>query len=77
VRWVRAGEQLAGGADGVDRVALALAALADVLAASDFLDVPARASQVPGQAQPVMPGAFDRPAQAAAARWAGPPLIAR
>ena len=34
----------------------------------DFLDVLPVASQVAGQAQPVMPGAFDRPAQAAARR---------
>ena len=73
LRRVRAGEQLAGGTNGVDRVALAPAALADVLAASDLLDVLARASKVPGQAQPVMPRTFDRPARAAARRLpAGP-----
>jgi hypothetical protein len=73
LRRVRAGEQLTGGTNGVDRVALALAALADVLAGIDFLDVLARTSQVPGQAQPVMPGTFDRPAQAAARRGAAGP----
>ena len=62
LRWPRAGQQLAGCADGVDRVALTCPALADVPGAVDLATSwPAR--QVPGQAQPVVPGALDRPRQ--------------
>ena len=61
LRRVRAGQQLAGRADGVDRVALARPALADVTAAVDLGYLLALAGQVPGQAQAVMPGPFHRP----------------
>jgi len=69
----RAGQQLTRGPDRVDRVAFALTPAADVLAGVDFLDVLPGAGQVPGQAQPVMPGALDGPAQpAAGSSIAGP-----
>ena len=55
------GEQFAGRADGVDRVALARPALADVTAAVDLGHLLALAGQVAGQAQAVMPGPFHRP----------------
>jgi hypothetical protein len=63
---VRAGEQLAGGADGVDRVALARPALAHVPGAVDLGDLLPFARQVPGQAQPVVAGSFHRPYRARA-----------
>jgi hypothetical protein len=56
-----AGQQLAGRADGADRAALARPAPAGVLAAADPGYLLALAGQVPGQAQPVMPGPFHRP----------------
>jgi Phage integrase family len=56
-----AGQQLAGRAHGVDRVALARAALPHVPGAIDLRDLMAVTGQVPGQAQPVVPGALDCP----------------
>ena len=64
---VRAGQQLPGRADRVDRVALASPPLADMPGGVDLGDLLARAGQMPGQAQPVMPGALDRPRQLLAA----------
>src|SRR5262249_42870004 len=61
------GDQVAGSADGVDRVGLAVPALADVPGAVDLADLLPGRGQVPGQAQPVMPGALDGPGHAAAA----------
>jgi hypothetical protein len=61
LRRVRAGEQLTGRADGVDRIAVACTALAGVAAGIDLADLLARTGQVAGQAQPVMPGPFHRP----------------
>jgi len=61
LRRVRAGQQFAGRADGIDRIAFARAALAQVTAGIDLADLLARAGQVAGQAQPVMPGSFHRP----------------
>ena len=58
---MRAGQQFAGRADGIDRIAFARAALAQVTAGVDLADLLARAGQVAGQAQPVMPGSFHRP----------------
>ena len=55
------GEEFAGRADGVDRVALARPALADVTAAVDLRYLLAVAGQVAGQAQSVMPRSFHRP----------------
>ena len=70
---LRAGQQLPGRADRVDRVALAGPPLADVPGGADLGDLLARAGQVPGQAQPVMTGALDRPRQPLpGARLAGP-----
>jgi hypothetical protein len=54
--WVRAGEQFTGRADGVDRAALASPALAQVAAAAGLGGLLVLAGQIPGQAQPVMPG---------------------
>jgi hypothetical protein len=59
--WPRAGKQLPRGAHGIDGVTFACAPLAHVTAGIDLRDMLARAGQVPGQAQPVMPGAFHRP----------------
>jgi hypothetical protein len=60
LRLVRAAQQLTDRAHGDDRVALASPAAARVPGGIDLGDLVAVASQVPGQAQPVMPGAFDR-----------------
>jgi hypothetical protein len=56
-----AGQQFAGRPDGVDRVALARPALPDVAAAVDLRHVLALGGEVAGQAQPIVPGALDRP----------------
>ena len=58
---VRAGQQFPGRADRVDLVALPGAAPAHVPGGVDLGDLLALAGQVPGQAQPVMAGALDRP----------------
>jgi hypothetical protein len=59
--WPRAGQQLTGGAHSIDGIALARPPLTHVTAGIDLLDVLTSGSQVPGQAQPVMPGALHRP----------------
>jgi hypothetical protein len=73
VRGSGPGEQLAGGADRVDGIALAVAPLARVLAGIDLLDMLAGRGQVPGQPQAVMPGTLDGPRHREPARLhAGP-----
>jgi len=61
LRRVRAGQQLTGRPDGIDRIALARPALAQVPGVVDLGHLLARTGQVTGQAQPVMPGSFHRP----------------
>ena len=58
-----AGEQFPGGAHGVDLVGFAGPALAQMPGGVDVGQLLAGAGQVAGQAQPVKPGAFDRPHQ--------------
>jgi hypothetical protein len=65
---------LPGRADRVDRVALAGAASAHVPGGVDLGDLLVLAGQVPGQAQPVMPGALDRPGHRPASGRVARPL---
>jgi hypothetical protein len=68
LRRVRAGEQLPGGTQCVDGIALARPPPAHVTAAIDLCHLLALAGQMPGQAQPVMPGALHRPGDRRALR---------
>ena len=61
LRGRRADQQLAGRADGVDRVALARPALPDVTAAVNLGHLLILPGEVAGQAQPVVPGSFHGP----------------
>jgi hypothetical protein len=58
---VRAGEQLTGGADGINLIALARPPPAQVTAAVDLRDLLTPGGQVPGQAGPVAAGPLHRP----------------